>query len=225
MDEPVLWVAALGIGAVGFLLLALAGMIAMYLNTKPSSTKGETAAEKPRSRTKGTPPTNGSRPQARTEASTDEPQPHAGDTTSTDRSQTHASQPRAKRRTIGGFWAWVKAWIFASVHAGTVSVVLGGITFFEDLANASQEIQRTGNVTFPKRLLPGTLAGAEPRERLSGPSGGLLRDGHHRSEVQGDEGNEDQVQAEGLDQPGTSSPDAAGWEVVDLMGEADVDRE
>ena len=215
MDDSVVWVAALGIGAVGFLLLALAGMIAMYLNTKPPSAKGETTAEKPRFRTKSTPHTNGSHPQARADAPTDESRPRAGEAIGADRSQAHASQPRAKRRTIGGFWAWVKAWIFASVHAGTVSVVLGGITFFEDLANASEEIQRTGNVTFPKRLLPGTLSGAESRERLSGSSGGLLRDGHHHSEVQGDEENEDQSQAEGIDQSGASSPDAAGWEVVD----------
>jgi hypothetical protein len=202
MDDSALWVAALGIGAVGFLLLALAGMIAMYLNTKPSSTKD-------------TPPTNGSRPHARADAPTEEPRPRAGEAIGADRSQAHASQPRAKPRTIGGFWAWVKAWIFASVHAGTVSVVLGGITFFEDLANASEEIQRTGNVTFPKRLLPGTLSGSESRERLSGPSGALLRDGHPHSTVQGDGGNEDQSEAENPNQPDASSPNAPGWEVID----------
>ena len=47
MDDSALWVAALGIGAVGFMLLALAGMIAMYLNTKPPSAKDRASTETP----------------------------------------------------------------------------------------------------------------------------------------------------------------------------------
>ena len=59
-------------------------------------------------------------------------------------------------------WLWVKAWIFAVLHATTVSLVVGGMTFFEDLAKASTEIQQEGRVSFPKQLLPGTIAGSGP---------------------------------------------------------------
>ncbi|HHN93482.1 MAG TPA: hypothetical protein ENK17_01820 [Anaerolineae bacterium] len=54
----------------------------------------------------------------------------------------------------GGFWTWAKAGLFAIIHSLTVGLVLGGVTFFEDLVRASQEIQQTGSVTFPKQLLP-----------------------------------------------------------------------
>ncbi len=175
MDDSVLWAVALGTGALGLLLLTIAGVVAMYLNTRARETRDA--------------------------ASADEPQSHTGDVASTGESQLRAASPSAKRTTAGGFWAWVKAWVFASIHAGTVSLVLGGITFFEDIARASDEIQRTGTVTFPKQLLPGTLAGSASRKRLSRPSDDL----------------------ENPDQPGAPPPGTAGWEVVGLLDEADAE--
>lgn len=80
-------------------------------------------------------------------------------------------QPVATSAMGGGPWLWVKACIFAIVHAGTVSLVLGGITFFEDIARASDEIQRSGTVTFPRQFLPGALSEASANRRLPGPAG------------------------------------------------------
>ncbi|MCX7683603.1 MAG: hypothetical protein N2508_16805 [Anaerolineae bacterium] len=80
-------------------------------------------------------------------------------------------QPVAASAVSGSPWLWIKAWIFAMIHAGTVSVVLGGITFFEDIARASDEIQRSGTVTFPRQLLPGALSEASANRRLPRPEG------------------------------------------------------
>lgn len=179
MDDSVLWTVALGIGMLGLLLLTIAGVVAMYLNTRARRVGDAASADKSQAHTGDV-------------ASTDKSRAHAGDVTSTDKSQLRADSSSAKRTTTGGFWAWVKAWIFALVHAGTVSVVLGGITFFEDLAKASEEIQLTGTVTFPKQLLPGTLAESASRKRLSRSSD--------------DPGNPDQLGAPPLA--------TAGWEVV-----------
>jgi hypothetical protein len=178
MNDSELWAVALGIGMLGLLLLTIAGAVAMYLNIRAQRARGAASAGKSRSN-------------AGDAASAAKSQSRTGDVASTDR-----SQPRAG----GGFWAWVKAWIFALVHAGTVSVVFGGITFFEDLAKAGQEIQRTGTVTFPKQLLPGTLAESTSRKRLSRPADDL----------------------EDRDQPSGTPPDPAGWEVVDLLDEVEA---
>jgi hypothetical protein len=203
MDESVLWVVALGIGGLGLLLLAAAGIAAVYLNAGRDSAGDVASTEKPQ-------------PRAKDVASTEEAQTHAEGVASTDKSRVRAGSSSAKPETAaGGFWAWVKAGIFAFVHAGTVSLVLGGVTLFEDLAKASDEIQRTGTVTFPKQLLPGTLSGPASRKRLAGSSGGLLRNGHNQSEGQRNRANEDHVEAEDLDPPSGPQSDAAGWEVVD----------
>ena len=195
MDESVLWAVALGTGVLGLLLLTVAGAVAMYLNTRTRARRARNTASVDRS-------------QARAEdlAAADESQARAGDVASTDKSQLRVDRSAAGRTTAGGFWAWIKAWVFALVHAGTVSLVLGGITFFEDIAKASDEIQRTGTVTFPKQLLPGTLPGplggsASRKKRLSRPSDDL----------------------EDPDQPDASPHAAVGWEVVNLPDDADAD--
>jgi|GEM_PF-1269681 len=188
MDDSVLWAVALGTGALGFLLLTAAGVVAMYLNAGARRARDAASADKSQSH-------------AEDVASAGKSQSHARDVASADKSQLRADSSSAKRATSGGFWAWVKAWVFAVVHAGTVSLVLGGITLFEDIAKASDEIQRTGTVTFPKQLLPETLAGSVSRKRLSQPSDDL-----------GDP-----------DQSGEPPPDTAGWEVVGLLDEADGD--
>ena len=227
MDDSALWVAALGIGAVGFLLLALAGMIAMCLNTKPPSAKDRASTETPQPKARRRPSGKKRPSQTKAQASTDE-SPPAEDAAGATGAQSSSTSSHARHKTVGGFWAWIKAWIFASIHAGTVSIVLGGITFFEDLANASEEIQRTGTVSFPKQLLPGTLSGSTSRERLSRPSGGLLRDGHDHSDNQHDdqpeESNEDPIESGEIDPPGEDPAGAADWEVVDLVNEISADQ-
>jgi hypothetical protein len=219
MDDSVLWIAALGIAALGFLLLAVAGMVAMYLNTRAPSAKDAVSTKKPKSRTKDVGSTDKSRPHVEEAAPSKLSQPRAEDAASNDESRLRAGSPRAERKTVGGFWAWIKAWIFALVHAGTVSVVFGGITFFEDLANASDEIERTGTVTFPKQLLPGTLSGPVSRERLVRPASALLGRGRPRGADQLDEGDEDPVEPRDLNRPTGSPPDVAGWEIVDPADE------
>ncbi|MDY7079921.1 MAG: hypothetical protein SXV54_23810 [Chloroflexota bacterium] len=144
MNDSVLWAVALGSGALGLLLLAVAGAVAVYWNTGARGARDTASGDQPRSR--------------------------GGDITATEKSQPPTSSPNAQPATAGGLWTWVKACVFAFFHAGIVSVVLGGITFFEDLAKASGEIQNTGTVTFPKQLLPGTLSGSASRKSLSQPA-------------------------------------------------------
>ena len=225
MDDSVLWIAALGIAALGFLLLAVAGMVAMYLNTRAPSAEDTVSTKKPKSRTRDVAPADKSRPHVEKAAPSKASQPRAEDAASTDESRLRAGLPRAGRKTAGGFWAWIKAWIFALVHAGTVSVVFGGITFFEDLANASDEIERTGTVTFPKQLLPGTLSGPVSRDRLARPANALLGQGHPRGAGQRDEADEDSAEPGNLNRPTGSPPDATGWEVVDPADEASADQD
>ena len=181
MEDSVLWVVAIGSGALGLLLLAVAGVVVVYWNTIAHRPKGI--------------------------ASADRTQSHTGSVTPAGKKRQPANAPAAQPATAKSPWLWIKAWFFAFLHAGTVSVVLGGITFFEDLARASDEIQRTGTVTFPKQLLPGTLSGPASRRRLSRPSGD--------SDLSGTEG---ETEVNGLDQT-AASPDSAGWEVVDLVSE------
>lgn len=224
MDDSVLWIAALGIAALGFLLLAVAGMVAMYLNTRAPSAKDAVSTKKPKSCTKDVAPTDESRPHVEEAASSKVSEPRAEDAASTDESRLRAGLPRAKRKTAGGFWAWIKAWVFALVHAGTVSVVFGGITFFEDLANASDEIERTGRVTFPKQLLPGTLSGPVSRDRLARPASALLGQGHSRGADERDETDEDNAGPGNLNRPTGSPPDVTGWEIVEPADEASANQ-
>ena len=128
MDESVLWAVALGAGALGLLLLTVAGAAAMYLNTRTRARRARDTASVGRSQAR-----------AGDLAAADESQARAGDVASADEPQSRAGSSAARRTTAGGFWAWVKAWVFALVHAGTVSMVLGGITFWEDIAKASDE--------------------------------------------------------------------------------------
>ena len=216
MDDSVLWVVALGIGAAGFLLLALAGLIAMYVNTKPPSAQDQASNDKPESEAKHEPPAKKTPSHTQADASAKKTPPPIEDAASIDDSPSQVGSSRARRKTVGGFWAWVKAWIFALIHAGTVSMVLGGITFFEDLANASEEIQQTGTVTFPKQLLPGTLAGPASRARLTGRSGGLLREGRHEENHEKDEATTNHNEGTDSKQPDIDPPNTPGWEVVDL---------
>lgn len=108
-------------------------------------------------------------------------------------------RPVATSAAGGGPWLWVKACIFAIVHAGTVSLVLGGITFFEDIARASDEIQRSGTVNFPRQLLPGALSEASANRRLPGPAGKKQSTGEGAPKKS--------------TRSATSSP-AAAWEVI-----------
>jgi len=177
VDESVIWTIALWSGALGILLLTVAGVAALYVSISAHG--------------------------ARDEASTDQSQSSAKDGASTEETASPDSSSSKERAAGGGFWAWVKAWVFAVVHAGTVSLVLGGITFFEDISKASEEIQQTGTVTFPKQLLPETLTGSASRKLLSRPSGNSAPSDDDRS-------------AATDEAPGTPAPDSAEWQVVNL---------
>ena len=109
-----------------------------------------------------------------------------------------------------GPWLWIKAWIFAVFHASIVSLVLGGITFFEDLAKASEEIQSTGRVTFPKQLLPGQLSGSMSQKRLTQSSG--------------DSAQTESDDVKTLDSPDAAAPGVPGWEVVNLVSDVGAER-
>ena len=220
MDDSVLWVVALGVGALGFLLIAIAGLVAMYLNTRTPGVGDAAAPQSRKPRTKNTSPAERPQPHAEEATPAGAPQPQAEDVAAAERPRSHPDSSQTMRKTPGGFWAWVKAWIFAVAHAGTVSLVLGGVTLFEDLANASDEIQRTGTVTFPKQLLPRALTGPTSRKYLSQPSGGLLGQGQRRGADQPDEEDKEASGTGDSDQPTGSSPGASGWEVVDLASEA-----
>lgn len=178
MDESTLWAVAIGIGLLGLVLLAVGTLAAVYWSAATNGAREGSSAGKPRPQEKGA-------------ARAGKPKPQAGE-------MARAPSPGVGQPIGGGFLAWVKAWIFAFIHASTVSLVLGGITFFDDMARANEEIQRTGTVSFPKQLLPGTVTGSAVRKRLSQPSDS----------------------ASEKPQPADESSDAAGWEVVD---EADGD--
>ena len=183
MEESVLWAVAIGTGVLGLLLLAVAGAVAAYWST---------VARRPRR-----------------VASIDKAQPRGGDLASTGKGRSSANPSEAQPAPVNSPWLWIKAWLFALFHAGTVSLVMGGVTFFEDLAKASAEITSTGTVTFPKQLLPGTLSGSASRERLSQPSGDSSK-----AEVDAKVGEPGRT--------GAASADEAGWEVVDLVNEVGV---
>jgi hypothetical protein len=185
MDESVLWAIAIGTGVLGLLLLAVAGAVAVYWNTVSR------------------------RPQRAPYA--DKPQSYAGDLTAARKEQSPANSFRAQPTTVNSPWLWIKAWLFALLHAGTVSVVMGGVTFFQDLAKSSEEIQTTGAVTFPKQLLPGTLSGSTTQKQLS-------RSTENPSKVTraGEAGKPSQSK--------TASGNTSDWEVVDLVNEVVSDN-
>jgi hypothetical protein len=174
MDDSVLWAVALGVGMFGLMLLTIAGAIAVYWNTivrRPEKDTGSDEAE--------------SRP---------------GKIATAEKKQPPARPVTEQPVRVNSPWLWVKAWLFAVLHAATVSLVVGGITLFEDLANASTEIQREGTVSFPKQLLPGAISGSgASRKRLLRTSGGSSETG-------------DTPEAGRLDQP---ISEEEGWEVVD----------
>ena len=173
MDESTLWAVAIGIGLLGLVLLAVGTLAAVYWSAATNEARGASSAGNPRPQEKGA-------------AEAGKPKPQAGE-------MARAPSPGVGQPAGVGFLAWVKAWIFAFIHASTVSLVLGGITFFDDMARANDEIQRTGTVSFPKQLLPVTVTGSAVRKRLSQPSDG----------------------ASEKPQPPAESSDAVGWEVVD----------
>ena len=176
MDDSVLWAVALGVGMFGLMLLAIAGAIVVYWNTIVRKPEKGAAADKTESR--------------------------AGKTAAAEKKQPPPPPAAEQLVLANSSWLWVKAWIFAVLHATTVSLVVGGITFFEDLAKAGTEIQQEGRVSFPKQLLPGTLSGyGASRKRLSQPLGESLETG-------------DASGVGRLDQP-ISGED--GWEVVENL--------
>jgi hypothetical protein len=179
MDESVLWVVAFGTGALGLLLLVVAGAVAIVLKTVARAPRRVSPVEGPHSRATGKQPS----PTSDTE-----------------------TPPVVSR----GPWLWIKAWLFAVFHASIVSLVLGGITFFEDLAKASEEIQSTGRVTFPKQLLPGPLSGSVSRNRLTQSSG-------DSPQTESDDVKE-------LNGPDGSAPGVPGWEVVNLVSDVGAER-
>ncbi len=198
MDESVLWAVAIGIGLLGLVLLAVGTLAAVYWGAATHGDRQAHPPGNPRARTKGANAAGKSKSQSEETSSASEPRPRA-------------PAPGVGQPVGGGFLAWVKAWIFAFIHASTVGLVLGGITFFEDMVRANDEIQRMGTVSFPKQLLPGTLTGSTVRERLSRPAGGLLERG------EGDDASEEAHQS------GEPSSDAAEWAVVDVLDEGDGD--
>jgi hypothetical protein len=119
-------------------------------------------------------------------------------------------------RANGGSWVWLKAGVFAFIHAGAVSFVLGGLTFFEDIARANEEIRTTGMVTFPKRLLPKSLVGPDASLPLSRARDEMLGSGRREASAErsapANPGREDN--------PDPGSPD---WEVVDVIPEESVE--
>ena len=123
----------------------------------------------------------------------------------------------ADRSGGGGGWVWMKAGVFAFIHAGAVSFVLGGLTFFEDIAKANEEIRTTGTVTFPKRLLPKTLSGPDARLSFSRSSDELLANnvGHANPGVA------ERVTPE---QPTPPHAEGADWEVVDALLEDETPK-
>ncbi len=146
MEDSVIWAVAIGSGVLGLLLLGVAGVAVLYWNgvsRRPRTTAPDDhkKAQAGAAAATATAPAEGKRPPV----SAAGPQP--------------ASSP--------GLWLWLKAWLFAILHASTVSVVVGGITFLEDLSKASEEIQSVGRVSFPKQLLPGPLTGTASHRQLS----------------------------------------------------------
>ncbi len=130
--------------------------------------------------------------------------------------QSQAAPADVRSDGVGGGWLWLKAGVFAVIHAGAVSFVLGGLTFFEDIARASEEIRTTGVVTFPKRLLPESLTGPEASLPLSRSSDELLARPNEQSAAANPE-------PANSGQPDPPDPDGADWEVVGVLTEDAVE--
>ncbi|NLE43338.1 MAG: hypothetical protein GX620_01350 [Chloroflexi bacterium] len=181
MNEVLVWTVALVLAVFGIILLAVAGMAAIVLHLKrygqsEASAREDGAGMNLRDRDQ------------RTQAIEKPPSETRDDAQSADT----------------GVWAWTKAWAFASIHALLVSLILGAVTFFEDLARANDEIQRTGTVKFPKQLLPGTISGASSSHRLSRGKSDCTR-----YEVADDRFTD-------LDETGFPLPEGTEWRVVSL---------
>jgi hypothetical protein len=177
MDDSVLWAVALGVGMFGLMLLTIAGAVAVYWNTVMRRPEKEPASDEAESR--------------------------PGKIATAEKKQPPARPAVEQPVLVNGSWLWIKAWLFAVLHAATVSLVVGGMTLFEDLANASTEIQHEGRVSFPKQLLPGAISGSgASRKRLLRPTGESSETG-------------DTPEAGRLDQ---STSEEEGWEVVDNPG-------
>ncbi len=188
MNDTLIWAIAMGSGLLGLLLLAFTGIAAFYLRFGPRSFRPPRTTSKPASTS--TPPPSST------------PVSDLSDgTVSTAGSQLPPAAEPPSEAPTGSLWLWVKAWVFAMLHATTVSLVVGGITFFEDLAQADEEMHTTGSVTFPKQLLPRPLATPPPqKKRLEQPSRPA------------------QLASESSTGPaGTSKEQANGWEVVDRV--------
>lgn len=136
MSDMVLWIAALGVGGVGLLLLGVAGLAAAALRSGSRRSRGSGGGEVPQ----------------RAVAQ------HESTAAAARQGQTNGAAPDAGQPGGGALWAWLKACVFALIHAGAVSFVLGGLTFFEDLIRSSREIKHTGSVSFPAQLLPPGLS-------------------------------------------------------------------
>ncbi len=101
------------------------------------------------------------------------------------------------------------------LHAGVVSFVLGGLTFFEDLVRANGEIRRTGTVSFPRQLLPPSLTGAQPSGTLP-ESGEEVAEGPYPQRYR---------TVAALRERDLPPIGAAEWEVVGILDEAGPDGE
>ncbi len=192
MNDTLIWAIAMGSGLLGLLLLAFTGIAAFYLRFGSHSKRSSRTSPKPASNS--TPPPSS---------------PPVSELPESAAPTTHSQLPPAaespSEAPSGNLWLWVKAWIFAMLHATTVSLVVGGITFFEDLAQADEEMHTTGSVTFPKQLLPRPLAALPPqkKKRLAQPSRSAQLSPESSAEPTGSTG-----------PTGTTEEQTNGWEVV-----------
>jgi hypothetical protein len=206
MSDTTLWSLAIGVGAVGLLLLAVAGVAAWLLSGRAH---GMSAA--PQQRT-----SYGERVGPTEKLEPQDAVPDGGPP----RVRRPAAERPGGQGSGGLLLAWLKAWIFAFIHAGAVSFVLGGVTFFEDLVRANGEIQSTGTVSFPKRLLPGAFSESETSRSLTQRADeGALEDGQHgRYYARGQA-------STGREHAAASTAETVEWKVVDILDEAGPDGE
>jgi len=141
MNEVALWTVALTAAVLGFLLLVIAGVAAALLRSRRIADQD---------------------PDMATSA-----EPHVQEATRGDSGGVVQDTP-SSASPGSHILAWLQACVLASLHALVVSLVLGVVTFYEDIVQAQDEIRRTGSVSFPKNLLPGSIV-APYRHRLSNP--------------------------------------------------------
>ena len=181
MNEVALWTVALTTAALGFLLLAIAGVAAVLLKSRRTADPSLDEAAGTRS--------------------------HVQEAASG--SSGGGVKEAASSAVVGSHvWVWLQACVFASLHALVVSLVLGVVTFYEDIVQAHAEIRRTGSVSFPKKLLPGSIA-APFRHRLSNP-----REDYGRYEAADDE-------FINLSRDDVSVPEVMAWDVVTVSEESE----